>query len=128
LQTGSFVREHCNKGAEFLVCRDEMSGLFRVAGMLGQSRVLWFVNRNEGRGGYELDELFTSEEAFRFDSFLRSRDMECRVEEVCAPLRAEQMVSWNLAGRIVELDPAETAGLPFRVVGCLVFRGGDPNT
>jgi hypothetical protein len=92
-----------------------MSGLFRVTGVLGQSRVLWFVNRSEKRGGYELDELFSFEEAACFESFLRSRGMECRIEKACA---GEQLASWNLAGRIVELDPAEAARLPFRAVGC----------
>jgi hypothetical protein len=95
-----------------------MSKLFRVTGVLGQSRVLWFVNRSRKRGGYELDELFSFEEASRFGGLLCGRGMECRIEEVCACSCGKQLASWNLAGRIVELDPADAARLPFRAVGC----------
>jgi hypothetical protein len=93
--------------------------MFRFTGTLGRRPVLWLVNRSGERGSYALDELFTEKEAACFKKLLQSRDQEYRIEEVPSTLRPEQLPSWNLAGRLVELEKRETDRLAFPVVGCL---------
>ncbi|MBN2553642.1 MAG: hypothetical protein JXB06_12775, partial [Spirochaetales bacterium] len=81
--------------------------------------VLWFVNRSGEPEFYALDEYFTSEEAADLEKLLRRRNWDCRIEKVCGPVGDGQAASWNLLGRLIELDPAEADQLCFRVAGCL---------
>lgn len=96
-----------------------MAKLFRVRGTLEQESILWFVNRSTEPGSYALDGNFSEEEAIRFDGLLRSRNLECRIEEVPRCAGAEEPAFWNLLGRLIELEQADADQLSFRVVGCV---------
>ena len=96
-----------------------MEKLFRVRARLAQGPVLWFVNRSTESGSYALEEGFSRAEAIRLERLLSSRNLECRIQEIPAGITADQMVSWNIIGPLVELDPGDTDQLPFPVVGCL---------
>jgi hypothetical protein len=95
-----------------------MEPLFRIASTLKQKAVLWFVNRSMEPQIYALDELFTAEEAAHLEKLLQKRREECRIEQVSRSARRKP-ASWNLLGRLIELEQAESDQLPFRVVGCL---------
>lgn len=101
------------------VCRDEMAKLFRVRGRLAQGPVLWFVNRSTESGSYALEEGFSREEAARLERLLKSRNLECRVQEIPGCAAAERPASWNIIGPLVELAQGDGNQLPFCVVGCL---------
>lgn len=103
----------------FFVCEDEMVRLFRVTGTLGHRPVLWLVNRSGERGSFALDELFTEEEAAGFEKLLQSRNLEFRIEEIPRPVQPEELTSWNLVGRLFELEEQGADHLSFRVVGCV---------
>jgi hypothetical protein len=92
---------------------------YRVEGSLKEGPVLFFVNRSAEPGSYALDESFSREEAICLARLLQSRDLECRVREVSADSAAGQPASWNLLGRLVELDQSDGDLLSFPVVGCL---------
>ena len=94
-----------------------MAPLFRIASTLDQEEVLWFVNRSREAEIYALDEFFTPEEAACLEKLLRRRNGECRIEEVSPSAGTQEPASWNLLGRLVELEDADQ--LSFRVVGCI---------
>ena len=93
--------------------------MFRVTGTLEYRPVLWLVNRSGESEGYCLDELFTEGEAAGFEKLLQSRNLDYRIEEIPRSLNPEEMPSWNLVGRVFELEEEENALLSFRVVGCV---------
>jgi hypothetical protein len=103
----------------FCVYQCKMKRLFRVRGNLKQGPVLWFVNRSAETGCYALDEAFSREEAERLQRLLQKRNVECRIQEITANTGAERSASWNLIGRLVQLEDGDQ--LPFSVVGCLEF-------
>jgi hypothetical protein len=103
----------------FFVCEAEMTRVFRVTGRLEQQQVLWLVNRSGERGTYALDELFTEEEVAGFEKLLESRNQEYRIEEILRSLHPEELPSWNLIGRVFELEDQGADQLSFRVVGCV---------
>ena len=103
----------------FFVCEAEMTRVFRVTGRLEQQQVLWLVNRSGERGTYALDELFTEEEVAGFEKLLESRNQEYRIEEILRSLHPEDLPSWNLIGRVFELEDQGADQLSFRVVGCV---------
>ena len=103
----------------FCVCTDRMAKLFRVRARLTQGPVLCFVNRSTESGSYALDEGFSRAEATSLERLLKSRNLECRIQEISAGIAADRLASWNIIGPLVELDPGDTDRLPFRVVGCL---------
>jgi hypothetical protein len=96
-----------------------MEPLFRIASTLKQKAVLWFVNRSMEPQIYALDELFTAEEAACLEKLLRKRREECRIEQVSRSGGTKEPASWNLLGRLIELEQGESDQLAFRVVGCL---------
>ena len=113
------MRRRCNIHWAFCVCRGKMERKYRVTGTMEQGAVLWFVNRSKEPGYYALDESFSRDEASRLDQLLKRRNLECRIKEVSRSVAAEQSASWNLLGRLIELEQAEAGRLPFRVVCCL---------
>jgi hypothetical protein len=96
-----------------------MKPLFWVASALNHKAVLWFVNRSTEPQTYALDEFFTAEEAARLEKLLQKRNEECRIKEVFRSAARKKPASWNLLGRLIELNKAEADQLSFRVVGCL---------
>ena len=92
---------------------------YRVRGSLEDGSVLYFVNRSTEPGSYALNESFSWEEATCLELLLKSRNLQCRVREIPAEAAAEQPTSWNLVGRLVELERTEADGLSFPVVGCV---------
>ena len=84
-----------------------------------QTPVLWFVNRSTEGGYYALDEAFSREEAASARRLLKRRNLECRIHEVSGSAPADQQASWNLIGKVVELEQEDTGQLSFSVVGCL---------
>jgi hypothetical protein len=84
---------------------------------LKQKAVFWFVNRSTEAEIYALDEFFIPEEAACLEKLLRRRNGECRIEEVSPSAGTQEPASWNLLGRLIELEEADR--LPFRVVGCV---------
>ena len=86
---------------------------------MAQGPVLWFVNRSTERGSYALEEGFSREEATCLERLLRSRNLECRIQEIPSDIAEDQLDSWNFLGPLVDLDPGDTDQLPFHVVGCL---------
>jgi hypothetical protein len=96
-----------------------MTRVFRVTGRLEQQQVLWLVNRSGESGSYALDELFTEEEVSGFEKLLESRNLEYRIEENLRSSHPEELPSWNLIGRVFELEDQGADRLPFRVVGCV---------
>jgi len=103
----------------FFVCEDEMARLFRVTGTLGHRQVLWLVNRSGERGSYALDELFTEEEIAGFEKLLQRRNQKYRIKGIPRSVHPEELPSWNLIGRVFELEEQNADQLSFRVVGCL---------
>jgi hypothetical protein len=101
------------------VCRGKMEKSFRVSGKLNEGPVLWFVNRGTEGGYYALDEAFSREEAASLRRLLKRRNLECRIHEVPGSAAAEQQASWNLIGKVVELEQEDADQLSFSVVGCL---------
>jgi len=101
------------------VCKDEMARKYCVKGSLPEGPVLFFVNRSNQPGRYALDESFSREEATCLARLLQSRNLECRVREFRADGAAGQPASWNLLGRLIELDQSDGDLLSFPVVGCL---------
>jgi len=112
-----YLKYNIHRG--LFVCEDEMARLFCVTGTLGHRQVLWLVNRSGERGSYELDELFTDEEIAGFEKLLQRRNQEYWIKEIPRSLHAEELPSWNLIGRVFELEEQDADQLSFRVVGCV---------
>lgn len=87
--------------------------------MLERERVFWFVNRSAEPGYYALDEAFSRKEAVCLRRALKRRNLECRIQKIHASAAAEQPASWNLIGKVVELEQEDADQLSFSVVGCL---------
>lgn len=103
------------------VYEDEMERKFRVTGTVEDRAVIWFVNRCKEPGSYALDESFSREEAGRLDRLLKSRNLECRIEQIPGCAVALHSASWNLIGRLFRLDQSDEDQLSFPVVGCVVL-------
>ena len=87
--------------------------------MLEQGPVFWFVNRSAEPGNYALDESFSRKEAAGLRRALKRRNLECRIQKIPVSAAAQQPASWNLIGKVVELEQEDADRLSFSVVGCL---------
>ncbi len=92
---------------------------YRIRGSLQEGTVLFFVNRSTEPGSYALDESFSREEAICLQRLLKGRNLQCRVQEIPPGGAAGRPASWNLIGRLVELERSVADRLSFSVVGCL---------
>jgi hypothetical protein len=95
-----------------------MKRQFRITTTRGSRDILWLIDRCCEPGSYALDELFSEEEAARFQDLLKSRKQDFRVEVLPPSPRPEQLRSWTLLGRLFRLAGRDADQLPFRVVGC----------
>ena len=102
----------------YSVYEDEMTRFFSVTGTVEQRQVFWFINRCAESGSYALDELFTEKEADDFKKLLQDRNQEYRIEEIPRPMSSKELPSWNLIGKVFELEGQDAGQLSFRVVSC----------